>query len=118
MNAAKESLVPTQTGNLRHQTSLRPQHESEHVTISNAESNAMTFSLVHKQSDSLQCKVYWQGQEHRLCPTDKLETRTILSDIFSRTGYLDTHRGMLLSNRLSEMITDTEFAYFRNISNC
>ena len=119
LNAAKECLIPADptqhSASIQHRN-LRPNRELDHVTISNAESNVLTFSLVQKQSDSMQCKVYWQGQEHRLCPEDVLETKTVLKDIFSRTHYLESDAGNMRLMDLAKMITDTEFAYFRNIS--
>lgn len=116
VSSCKESLIPAVTQKSVNWSRLRPGQEPDHVTISNVETNVVTFSIVQRERDALQCYVYWQGQAHRICPGDVLETKTVLRDIFLKTDYLESDRANLQLMELEKMIRDTEFTYFRNIS--
>ena len=101
LNASKECLLDT---------------EPVRCSISNLKSNVLTFSLLCRQSDSIQCYVYWEGLSHRFNPMDKVETETVLKDIFMNKDYLQDARWQKLWSSLKEKIQDTQFAYFRNVS--
>ena len=101
VNASKECLLAT---------------EPIRCSISNTESNVLTFSILCRQSDSVQCYVYWEGLSHRFNPCDVLETETVLKDIFLNTSYLHSDRWSDLLDRLKAQMKDTQFTYFRNVS--
>merc|ERR1719356_1407443 len=85
-------------------------------SISNTEENVLTFSIQCRQSDSIQCYLYWQGLCHRFNPRDKLQTETVLKDIFLDTSYLENSQWSVLLSDLKARIQDTQFEYFQNVS--
>lgn len=109
----------------------KKEYSASLLTVRNTEQNVLTFSMVYRESDSLQCYLFWSGQTHRFRPQDVAQTETVFDDIFctksminrkkaSKFGekngaFLRMHEGRMLLKRLRTMITDTKFAYFRKM---
>ena len=99
---------------------------NEKVTTTNASPRVLTVSMVYRELDAVQCHLFWNGQMHRFCPNDEVETATVLTDIFhtgddSQFGepnrtFLKSQCGQNLLQSLKERIKDREFAYFRRMA--
>ena len=94
------------------------------ISTGHGEPQIVTFSIVYKEQDCVQCYIYWNGQMHRFIPTEMEQTRTVLMDIFKmddgrydhNKDFLDSIGGQWFIGQLAERIQDPDFMYFRKIS--
>jgi len=121
-NASKQCLFPDENyGKQPLSTTLK----EDQITAVNAGPYVLTFSIVYRQRNSMQCYLYWNGQMHRFCPQDLSETKTILRDIFCtesdaqyplNRGFMESEEGGRMWRNLMDKMKDTEFAYFRRMA--
>ena len=100
-----------------------PQRMDRNITAESTDSQIMTFSIVYREQDCVQCYIYWMGSMHRLIPEQQEETKNVLRDIFKMDSkrypmnqhFLESDACNKILQELASKIKDPRFMYFRKL---
>jgi len=100
---------------------FNPLRMDRNIGSGQGESQLVTFSIVYREQNSVQCYIYWNGQMHRFLPQEMEQTKHILKDIFliQSTKYpgnqsiFEAESTERLFEDLQDKIVDPVFMNFR-----